>query len=320
VTQPFNFLDVMSKLALQLPSQGWQQVLTARSELLDAYDRARTKARAHETETYHGRAAEAELRRWLSEFLPKRYGITSGYIISPGVASDERAPHFDVVIYDQLESPVLWIEDHSDVSHQGRSRAIPVEYVQCVLEVKASFSADTVRDAVNHLRDLTPLMLGQDAPDERYKMHLPPQFSCGLVFFELRTKHARSEAALRAVADAGTLRGFYGGTILRAEGHTKPLTGKLRLYISDTPVESSVQRGGPPLTEFALSRTTPTAEGQHLGVDVFWSEMAFSEFAFDLIALMKGIYRINRVSSWYGQGSSQLEELKALRNTKNDVL
>lgn len=134
----------MSKLTLQVPSQGWKQILTARDDLLSAYDRARKQARAHEVETFHGRVAEAEFRRWLAGFLPKRYGVTSGYIISPGMDGNCKAPHFDVIIFDQLESPVLWIEDHSDASPQGRSRAIPVEFVQCVLEVKASFSAENV--------------------------------------------------------------------------------------------------------------------------------------------------------------------------------
>ena len=44
-------------------------------------------------------------------------------------------PHFDVIIYDELDAPVLWIEDTPDASPQGRSLAIPVEHVRGVLEV-----------------------------------------------------------------------------------------------------------------------------------------------------------------------------------------
>ena len=106
------------KLKVQFPSQGWGQILTGRQEILDAYDRARQQAR-HEAETFHGRVAEGAFRRWLQGFLPKRYGVTSGYIVSPGLASDVRAPHFDVIIYDQLESPVLWVEENPDASRQG---------------------------------------------------------------------------------------------------------------------------------------------------------------------------------------------------------
>ena len=52
--------------------------------MLDAYDKAREQARIHEVETYHGKVAEAEFRKWLAGFLPKRYAVTSGYIVSPG--------------------------------------------------------------------------------------------------------------------------------------------------------------------------------------------------------------------------------------------
>jgi len=62
-----------------------------------------------------------------------------------------------VIIYDKLEAPVLWVEDTPDVSEQGRSLAIPVEYVRCVLEVKSTFSSSNVRAAMAHLKDLRPL-------------------------------------------------------------------------------------------------------------------------------------------------------------------
>ena len=142
------------KLKIEIPVQGWKQFLTSRKEMLDAYDRAREQAKAHEVETFHGEVAEGMLRKWLSSFLPKRYGVTSGYIVSPGLKSIHKAPHFDVIIYDQLESPVLWVEDSPDVSSQGRSLAIPVEYVRSILEVKSIFSTTTVRDAIEHLTDL----------------------------------------------------------------------------------------------------------------------------------------------------------------------
>ena len=91
-----------NQLKPEFPSQGWKQILTARKAMLDEFDRAREQARVHEVETFHGRVAEASCRRWLSEFLPRRYGVTSGYIVSPGLKSSQKAPHFDVIIYDHL--------------------------------------------------------------------------------------------------------------------------------------------------------------------------------------------------------------------------
>jgi hypothetical protein len=142
------------KLKIEFPSQGWRQILTARKEILDAYDRARRQAKQHEVETFHGTVAEASFRKWLQGFLPKRYGVAAGYVVSAGLKSTAKVPHFDVIIYDQLESPVLWIEENADASAQGRSLAIPVEYVRSVLEVKSSFSAATVKNAIEHLGDL----------------------------------------------------------------------------------------------------------------------------------------------------------------------
>jgi hypothetical protein len=86
------------ELKLQVPAQGWRQFLTGRKEMLDAFDRAREQSRAHEVETFHGRVAEAAFRKWLAEFLPGRFGVTSGYIVSPGVSSSQKVPHFDVII------------------------------------------------------------------------------------------------------------------------------------------------------------------------------------------------------------------------------
>jgi hypothetical protein len=192
---------VTDPLQIKFPSQGWKQILTARKEILDAYDSAREKAKVHEVETFHGRVLEGESRKWLTAFLPKRYGVTSGYVVSSGIPSGVKAPHFDVIIYDQLDSPVLWTEENPDGSAQGQSRAIPVEYVCAVLEVKSNFSAVDTRAAIEHLRDLLPVMSGLDQADERYKIHLPPRFFCATVFAELRKEALRSDATLAAMIE-----------------------------------------------------------------------------------------------------------------------
>ena len=197
------------RLTPQFPSQGWKQILTARKDMLDAYDRAREQARSHEVETYHGKVAEAKYREWLAGFLPKRFGVTSGYIVSAGLDSAQKTPHFDVIIYDALESPALWIEDNPDSSAGGRSMAIPVEHVRAVLEVKSHFSATTVRASIDHLRDLAEVMKDVDHPNEQYKVYLSPSFCCGVIFFELRTDDANSKAAINALIDAAGLRIFF---------------------------------------------------------------------------------------------------------------
>jgi len=293
------------KLKIEFPAQGWKQFLTSRKEMLDAYDRAREKAKSHEVETFHGKVAEAELRKWLSSFLPKRYGVTSGYIVSPGLKSTDKTPHFDVIIYDQLESPVLWVEDFPDVSSQGRSLAIPVEYVRCVLEVKASFSSASVGDAIEHLTDLLPLMSGPDEPQEKYKLHLPPAFCCGLVFFELRQEHQYSESAMTKLGSANQLRGFFGGIVLRGEGHIKGTTGKLSLLRSETPIESMIGKNKQSLLNWGMAESVKVADALHFGSMLMWGEPNFSQFGFDLIAMMQGTYEVGRLSSFHGMGTSE---------------
>ena len=170
------------KLKPGLLSQGWKQFRTARKEMLSAFDAAKEKGKKHEVEVYHGRVAEAEFRSWLSSFLPKRYAVTSGYIVSQGLDDTNKTPHFDVIIYDTFESPVLWVEDNPDLSAAGKSLAIPCEHVKAVLEIKSRFSNKTATDGIRHLGDLSPLMGGIDTPEERYKLYLPPNFFCGMVF------------------------------------------------------------------------------------------------------------------------------------------
>lgn len=74
--------------------------------MLDAFDRARVKASVHEVEVHHGNLAEAEFRKWLCRFLLKRYSVTPGFIVSPGLGSTQASPHFDVIIYDHLQAPL----------------------------------------------------------------------------------------------------------------------------------------------------------------------------------------------------------------------
>lgn len=297
------------KLKLEFLSQGWKQLRTARKEMLDAFDSAREKARSHKVEVYHGKVAEAEFRKWLSDFLPKRYGVTSGYIVSQGLKSTDKSPHFDVIIYDQLESPILWIEDNPDSSSQGRSLAIPAEYVRGVLEIKSKFSSSNVDDAITHLNELLPLMGGSDSSNERYKLYLPTTFHCGLVFFDLKRDSQFSEKAFSNIISGTKLRGFFGGIILRGEGHSKPLTGRISLLQSETPIESTIGPSKQSLLEIGIimNQSVQITDRLHIGSMLMWTEFGFSEFGFDFIAMMQGKYESGRASSFYGMGSSDWE-------------
>jgi hypothetical protein len=271
--------------------------------MLDNFDRAREQSRAHEVETYHGTVAEAEIRRWLGTFLPKKYGITSGYIVSPGIKSVEKLPHFDVIIYNAFESPILWVEDSADRSVQGRSLAIPVEFVSGVLEVKGRLKSSTITSALEHLADLKPLMDGYDNDNDRYKLYLPRNFFCGLVFFELQKDEEYSLAIMDHLIDGFKLRSFFGGAVLRGQGFDQPETGQLSLGMSMTPFEGAIGRDKESLlsqSNALIGKSRQISDQQHILSILNWSRSGFSQFGFDIVSLLQGTYKVGQISSFYG--------------------
>ena len=221
---------------LLIGTQGWKQFLTSKKEMLDAFDGAKEKARAHLVQTSHGNVAEEEFRKWLSGFLPKKYAVTAGYIVSQGVGDEILLPHFEVVIYDQLESPVLWVESDSGLPLEKRPRAVPAEHVRAVLEVKSSLEASSALDALRHLDHLAPLLAGADPPNERYKKYLPPNFLSGVVFFELRKKHEFSRAALNnLVPRKGDPRVFRRHRLERRRSRSRQIWKNLDAEVENSP-------------------------------------------------------------------------------------
>ena len=279
----------------------WKQFLTWKKKMLAEYDRAKEQASTHPTQTHHGIQAQAQVRAWLSEFLPRRYGVTSGYIVSQR-PPDQQSPitHFDVIIYDAQESPVLWIEDHPDASTAGAARGVPAEYTRAVFEVKSSFDATSAREALQKIEQLRPLLADEDAADERYKRFLPEGFFSAMVYFELRKDNERSEAALENIIPASDFRGFFGGVILRGEGLGERQAARLSLAQSFQPLEATIGPGGASLLSgFAMSTFRKIDNGNYIGALLQWSEAQFATFAFDLLALLNHTYRLGRISSFH---------------------
>jgi hypothetical protein len=279
--------------------QGWQQMLNWKRELLSAYDRARHYARGHEVETYHGIVAEAHFRNWLSEFLPKKYGVTAGYIVSQGAPAGEKTPAFDVIIYDQLESPVLWVETHPDVSPQGKMRALPAEYVKAVIEVKAALTTASAKDAVEHLADLKPIM-GADEPDAPFKCHLPPDFTCWAVFFDLRQKEQTQFGALNHLADAIPLRGFIGAFVLRGEGLDEVKSGEVSCTCTNSSNNMVLPSANTLLEATCFSDWRPLPNGWFGQTSLSWSRVTFAAWPFHLLRLLNGQRSPQSIPSLYG--------------------
>ncbi|MDF2953058.1 MAG: hypothetical protein OD816_000303 [Thermodesulfobacterium sp.] len=285
----------------RIGTQGWKQFLAAKQEMLYQYDLAKIYTEAHSVKVAHGKVAEAIFRKWLSEFLPKRFGVTSGRIISPAFKDDKKAPHYDVIIYDQLCSPVLWIEEIPDFSAQGKIRALPVEYVYAVIEVKANLTPKTASDAVKKLEELQPLLQKVDKLEERYKKYFPPNFCSAIVFFELKKDFEFNPKIFNNLIPEKLPRGYIGGLILKGEGLDINNTGRFHVLESKTPIQTTVGRDKESLLKGSpLSDSFKRKEEEYICLFLNWSPANFSMFAFDLIAILNGTFKPGYISSYYG--------------------
>lgn len=186
---------------------GWREFAANRTDILAKYDAAKVRSASRPVKTDHGVTGEAALREWLGLFLPGKYRVTSGFIIPDMVQTPGyMLYHYDVIIFDALNAPVLWTDVNPDQAEQGRKRAIPARYVHSVMEVKAAFGANSARNALQKLRELNEIA-----------SYLPPHFSCSAVFMELPTALASQGRLLRHLLPEPPIHGFNGGLILRTK-------------------------------------------------------------------------------------------------------
>jgi hypothetical protein len=184
---------------------GWREFASNRTAILRKYDVAKERSASRPVKTEHGVTGDAAIREWLAEFLPRKYGVTSGFIIPDLVETPGfKLYHYDVIIFDSLNAPILWVDDNPDQSQQGRKRAIPARYVYCVVEIKASFGGGPARDAFDKLRELNEIAT-----------HLPSQFSCAVIFMELPISLAPQGNLLRHLLPNPAIHAFWGGMIMR---------------------------------------------------------------------------------------------------------
>ncbi len=88
---------------------------------------------------YGERGTEVEyiLIKWLEQYIPKRFSVTSGFIIDDG---DKVSPQTDIIIYDSLNSPVL--------RHSEKFKILPADNVAISIEVKSRLTKDAFLDSV----------------------------------------------------------------------------------------------------------------------------------------------------------------------------
>lgn len=282
-----------------LNMQGWRQFLAVKEQMLYQYEVAKKFARSDIVVSSHGNVAEALFRNWLAEFLPKRFGVTSGRLIRQRLEERPTYPKYDIIIYDQLASPVLWSEDDPDRTGQGRLRAIPVEHVHAVLEVKSSLEPTTAAQALRKLEELRPLLASVDDPQEPYRAFLPPSFFCTTVFFELRKEHEGHAAALDNLVPDSQLRGYSDGVILSAETLNSSNCGLLK-WVSIGDGEKPYCDWDKATLDSGHASRSVHYDGAEFQLWRMWSPGFFATFAFDMVARLQGTYNPNRASSFHG--------------------
>lgn len=202
---------------------GWKELLNSRNKLLSEFDAAKGDSVSQPVMTHHGVAGEAIIRDWLSTFLPKKFGVTSGFIIPDILTDDYEIKHFDIIIYDYMNSPVLWVQSTRDNSEQGIKKAIPATYVYGVIECKASLNNETANQSITKLSELNDI-----------SNYLPNTFSCWNVFFDFDKKLINNKKILISLLPENEVYGYKGGIILRCQINSL-MTGLLRLSKLDKP-------------------------------------------------------------------------------------
>lgn len=108
--------------------------------------------------TDRGEKREEAIRSFLRSKLPRRYGVSKGYVVSSkGVQSRQ----CDVIIYDAGSSPIFYSAPNHEV--------FPVESVYGVIEVKSKLGKPELADAIENIKsfkqvprkELTDVPLGK---------------------------------------------------------------------------------------------------------------------------------------------------------------
>ena len=96
---------------------------------------------------------------------------------------------------------------------------------------------------------------------------------------------------------------------MRGEGHTNEVTGKLSILRSETPIKSIIGKTKASLLlNFGMAKSVKIADNLHFGSMLMWGESDFSQFGFDIIAMMQGTYEVGKISSFHGMGTSEAEQ------------
>lgn len=302
-------------------SYGWKEFNQNRENILNEFDRVKALTERRPVKTAHGVAVEAFIRDWLALYLPKKYAVTSGYVIPDVYDFNYQLYHYDVIIYNQIESPILWVESNLDDSDSGKSRAIPAKYVVSIYEIKSRLDKKNAIDSITKLKEINS-----------FAAHLPRTFSSGSIFIELKKNDISKRDILSELFAGNEIPGYWGGVILRCEIDPS-ITGLLAFvnaegtddgYSPDIDLAKPIdelhiylQEDGSLTIEEAGAGAKLVATGPHTwsvskefglhyrkGSKVLilsWSHSKFAEFAMQVVSCLEGIPYNSENRLKYGQ-------------------
>jgi len=123
-----------------------------REDLMDTFRRAEPD---HERRLHRGRPREEAVRNMLREFLPRRFGVDSGHVVS---SRSSRSRDVDIILFDALGAPVF------GTGSDGRGVIVPVESALGIVEVKSTLSPADLADARDQGRAFKSLAAASGAP------------------------------------------------------------------------------------------------------------------------------------------------------------
>lgn len=321
---------------------GWKEFNRNRKDILNEYDKILEQITNRPVKVAHGIGVEAYIRNWLEEFLPKKFGVTSGYIIPDLYGNDQKIYHYDIIIYNKLDSPILWVESNQDNSDQGKYRAIPAKFILAIYEVKSTLNKKNVKNSLNKLNEITD-----------FNIQLPKNFHCGIIYIELKEKENYKDSIIKEILKGSDIYGFIGGLILRYEGDTT-VTGKFDIipYISDSknnndkqvlkPLAKSIddldiyrnEEGNIIFSGYGTGGNLVQTNSNHynisksygiiyreqeISVHLSWSRSHFSNFCIQLINSLEGLKYNDENKTSFGQFFDKIEKKKApLQSNKKD--
>ncbi len=286
---------------------GWKEFHNNRKRILNDFDIAKGFTVSHPVKSNHGLVGEEIIRNWLSSFLPKKYGVTSGYIISDIICEKYQLKHFDILIYDSINAPVLWVEPPNNKIDQNAKMALPSKFVFAAMEIKSSLQVRSVNESLEKLHEL-----------DEFSITFPKNFSSWLIFFDLDPKQANNKKLLPSLLPENPIIGFRGGIILRCSINEN-MSGLIRIFKSSStsdkdklilpivkniddinisrsengelklpPQVSAMFFDGPDKRWYGSKQFSSFFQRNNIGVGIDWSLNSFSRFAIDLLLALEG--------------------------------